>query len=270
MKKSSGELCYRSGTLDCSRCFKGSTFGPGEFYLRKRYIQTFFKLIDHFVSPSAFLKKRYVEWGIASEKITVIENGQPTLNISESEKGSSDSLSLCYIGQINPNKGLDVLLEAITLLPEEIKQRVQVDVHGSGLENQSPDYQKKIQKLVKKSKKSVRLHGRYQAEDVGNILSSAQWLIVPSIWWENSPMVIQESLNCGVPLIVSDIGGMAEKVENNVTGLHFRVGKPLALANRIVQIAEDKDLHTQLASNITPPLSLADAYKKTMDIVKQC
>ncbi|TOE31852.1 hypothetical protein CGJ44_25955, partial [Vibrio parahaemolyticus] len=63
---------------------------------------------------------------------------------------------------------------------------------------------------------------------MGTLLKDVDWVIVPSTWWENSPMVIQEAFNHGRPLIVSDIGGMAEKVAHDVNGLHFRTGKSAA------------------------------------------
>ena len=60
-------------------------------------------------------------------------------------------------------------------------------------------------------------------------MSSVDWVVVPSIWWENSPLVIQEAFMHGRPVICSDIGGMAEKVNDGVDGLHFRVERPPSL-----------------------------------------
>jgi glycosyltransferase involved in cell wall biosynthesis len=59
-------------------------------------------------------------------------------------------------------------------------------------------------------------------------MAAVDWVVVPSIWWENSPMVIQEAMVHGRPLLVSDIGGMREKVKEGVTG--FRVAARSALA----------------------------------------
>ena len=54
--------------------------------------------------------------------------------------------------------------------------------------------------------------------------------MVPSIWWENSPLVIQEAFFHRRPVICSDVGGMAEKVTDGVDGIHFRVGDAFSLA----------------------------------------
>ena len=75
MIKTSGRLCYQSSPRECAQCFPGKA--PEDFFLRERYIKSFFDLVDHFVSPSAFLRDRYIAWGLDPERISVIENGLP-------------------------------------------------------------------------------------------------------------------------------------------------------------------------------------------------
>jgi hypothetical protein len=70
-------------------------------------------------------------------------------------------------------------------------------------------------------------------------MGDVDWVVVPSVWWENSPLVIQEAFQRGRPVICSDIGGMAEKVADGVDGLHFRAGDPEALAATIARAATD-------------------------------
>jgi len=74
---------------------------------------------------------------------------------------------------------------------------------------------------------------------------------VPSIWWENSPVVIQEALRNRRPVICSDIGGMAEKVRDGVDGFHFAAGNPLALAALIRRMVEDRGLLEDVADRMT-------------------
>ncbi|GMQ47917.1 glycosyltransferase family 4 protein [Vibrio sp. 10N] len=261
MKKTNGSLCYKSSTLDCSQCLKLTEKSPGDFYLRKRYLMTFFSYVDLFISPSKFLKDRYVEWGLLSEKITVIENGQPKVEKLILTKEASEKTTLCYIGQINSNKGLDVLLESIALLPNEQLQKVQVNIHGTGLDSQPQEFKKKISKLSKKHKDVVSFFGKYEAEELPSILQDADWVVVPSTWWENSPMVIQEAYKHQVPVIASNIGGMKEKVTDGVDGFHFNVGKPQSLARVIERVIANPTLHDACKSNIKEPKSIADAYE---------
>ncbi len=80
--------------------------------------------------------------------------------------------------------------------------------------------------------------GRYDRTRVaGELMAEVDWVIVPSIWWENSPLVIQEAFTYGRPVICSGIGGMAEKVTDGVNGLHFRVGDPRSLAETMRRAA---------------------------------
>ena len=72
-------------------------------------------------------------------------------------------------------------------------------------------------------------------------MASVDWVVVPSIWWENSPLVIQEAFLHGRPVICSDIGGMAEKVDDGVNGLHFRTGDPRSLAQAIRRATSSPD-----------------------------
>lgn len=262
MVKPDKTLCYASGTLQCHQCLPKHS--AGDFFLRKTYLQSMFKYVDHFISPSQFLKERYVNWGIAAERIHVIENGQPLVSFREPVKVEKNKIALTYIGQINPYKGIDVLLDALLLLSTSERTQFQLDIHGSRFSHQSGQYQKAIQKKLKKLEDVVRLHGQYELKDLASILEQTDWVIVPSIWWENSPMVIQEAFGHRKPLMVSDIGGMAEKVTHRKNGLLFRAGKPQSLADLLRLVASQPQLREQLAKNITQPITLQMAYEKTV------
>jgi glycosyltransferase involved in cell wall biosynthesis len=95
----------------------------------------------------------------------------------------------------------------------------------------------------------VFFSGRYDQVDVLDLMQTCGWIVVPSIWWENSPVVIQEALRAGVPLIVSDVGGMAEKVRPGVDGLHFKRANPLDLS-RVLVAAAAPGRQTALATSI--------------------
>jgi glycosyltransferase involved in cell wall biosynthesis len=88
---------------------------------------------------------------------------------------------------------------------------------------------------------------------VGAILRRNGWLIVPSIWWENSPTVIQEAFAAGRPVICGDIGGMAEKVAHGVSGMHYRVNNAADLAARIEECATTPGLWKRLCAGLPKP-----------------
>lgn len=104
----------------------------------------------------------------------------------------------------------------------------------------------------------VQWIGPYQPHELRARMSGVDWVTMPSIWWENSPLVIQEAFQCGRPLLVSDIGGMAEKVRHGVDGLHVPTANPRAWADAMLRVADNSSLWDALRSGIRRPLTHSD------------
>ena len=263
------KLCYKSSPVDCHGCFPDRS--PADFFLREQYIKSIFELVDHFISPSHFLIDRYTTWGIDPGKMTMIENGQPEVTAPPPRPlGKKEARGrFAFFGQINPFKGVNILLEAFLLLPDDIKEQVHLDIHGANLEAQSPEFQKKISELLDEMDNLVTLHGSYESHEMGLLLAQADWVIIPSVWWENSPMVIQEAYNHERPLIASDIGGMAEKIIDNETGLHFRNRNPISLARQIEKVVIDSQLWQTCTANIIKPITISECAEKHLALYDQ-
>ncbi len=252
------KLCYKATPTDCAGCFPDKS--ASDFFLREKYIKSIFDLVDHFVSPSQFLIDRYKNWGIAENRMTMIENGQPQAEflppraLSEGEARGR----FAYFGQLNPFKGIDVLLEAFKALPEEVREQVHLDIHGANLDIQREDFKQKISNLLEDLEDVVTLHGSYESHEMPQLLAQTDWVIIPSVWWENSPMVIQEAYKHGRPLIGSDIGGMAEKIADAETGILFRARNPMDLAKKIEDIVKDSLCWGDFVANIKVPLTIEE------------
>lgn len=266
MIKTNGKLCYQYSPRECSQCFPDKT--PEDFFLRERYIKTYFNLVDQFISPSEFLRQRYIDWGIPEDKIQVIENGLPAGEkllpacVEENEIRGR----FAYFGQINPFKGVDVVIEAFANLPKKLRKKVSLDIYGSGLEWQQPSYQDKINHLLGDNKKHVRYHGSYEPEELGRLMASVDWVVMGSIWWENSPLVIQEAYKFGKPVICPDIGGMAEKVKNNITGIHYRARDSIALTKVVEKIVDGKVDYEKLCEQLPCILTNKECATKHLDL----
>ena len=271
IKTGSFRLCSRESYDECQQCFPDKT--AEDFWLRKHYFQSHFALVDQFVSPSEFLRQRYIQWGLKPEQIVVIENGQsdesalPPRPMAEGETRNRFG----FFGQINPFKGLDVILEALTQLPKEERKKIVLEVHGANLEVQQPEYREKIESLRTPLIKQgvVQWLGSYQPHELRQRMAEVDWVVIPSIWWENSPMVIQEAFVCGRPLIVSNIGGMAEKVRNGVDGLHVPSGSVLGWKRIFATAIEDPALWEDLCAGIIKPLTFRDCAQLHSDMVTQ-
>jgi len=269
MQKTNGTLCHNYTPRECARCFPNKT--PEDFFLREQYIKSFFKNVNLFISPSEFLKKRYIEWGIDESRIKVIENGQgiegnlPPRNIGAKEKRNVFG----FFGQVNPFKGVDVLLQAISNLPSKQRRNIILEIHGANLEYQTQDFQKKVKRLLKPltEEGSVRWVGPYQPHELRDRMENIDWVVVPSVWWENSPMVIQEAMLFSRPLLVSNIGGMAEKVAHGINGLHVPVGNANAWGNTFIRCAEDIELWKTLRKGISKPISYIECAQAHLNIL---
>lgn len=258
MIKTDGKrLCNRASDEDCRLCFPEHT--AEDFWLRRHFIGSHFDLVDGFVSPSNFLRQRYIDWGIAPDRITVIENGQPDdPALPPRPLGDGESRNrIGFFGQITPYKGLDVLLSGLMQLRRRDRRKIVLEVHGANLEMQTQEYRERVEALRGPliEEGVVQWVGPYQPHELRRRMAGVDWVAVPSIWWENSPMVIQEAFACGRPLLVSDIGGMAEKVRDGVDGLQVGTGNRIDWGRTLLRAATDNALWQQLQAGIRRPIT---------------
>lgn len=270
VKRETNRLCNRESPLDCSRCFPDKA--PRDFFLRKRYIQTMLNDVDMFISPSAFLAERYIEWGLPADRMRVLENMPPAQHHARKPKRApdrvreaGDDIHIGFFGQMSPLKGMTTLIEAARELATGKVDNLIIDLYGD-YSNQPPEFQALVVEALGKADANVHYHGPYDNADVLDLMRGMDAVIVPSIWWENSPVVIQEALQVGRPVICSNIGGMAEKVRPGLDGLHFAAGQPRSLARLLQSIANRPEILDEIAATIRPPWSAEDALRAHVDL----
>ncbi len=248
-----GTLCRRSGPVECGRCFP--EIQPADFFLRGVYIRHHLRHVDRFVSPSRFLAGRYVEWGLPEDRVSVVENvarfgpARPATPSAPRMPGDPSSLRVGVFGQISVLKGIDVVIEAAALLEREGCRDVTFAVHGDD-GNQPATFRSRFRTQVEDFGSNIAFHGAYDNAEVDRLMRTVDVVLVASVWWENSPVVIQEALRNDRPVICSDIGGMAEKVAPGETGLHFAVGDARSLAGVLKGLAADPELRDALGRGV--------------------
>jgi glycosyltransferase involved in cell wall biosynthesis len=248
VRTGTNHLCSEESPRRCNECFP--EISRDTFYMRKRFIQSQLELVDHFIAPSAFLRRRYVEWGIPPERIQHEDYGFRTVEPAPAASGRVRN-RFGFFGQLNPFKGVDVLLRAMELLGPDFDGML--TVHGANYEHAPGDLRAELDRLLKVTRKTVDYAGPYENDDIPRLMAETDWAIVPSIWWENSPLVISEAFMNGRPVICSDIGGMAEKVIDGVNGLHFIRGDHEHLADVLERAASTPGLWDELRAGIEPP-----------------
>lgn len=269
VKTGTNRLCFRESPDDCHRCFPEHSLE--DFWLRKHRFQSLFRMVDQFVAPSEFLRQRYIEWGLGPDQIVMIENGQADREmlsprpIAEGETRNR----FAFFGQINPFKGVDLLLKGLSSLKKSERRRIVLEIHGTNLEEQTQEFQDTIRKLRKplEAEGCLQWVGRYEPFQMAGRLAAVDWVVIPSIWWENSPMVIQEAFTFGRPLVGSDIGGMAEKITHGVDGVHVPVGNAKAWGDTLLRLSGYTEEWDRLRAGITKPISHADCAHAHLALV---
>ena len=264
MIKTDHRLCYRYSPRDCHLCFPDRS--ADEFFRRERYLKSFFALVDRFIAPSRFLAQRYIDWGLPAAQVQVQENviaeasRLPPRRLAEGEGRGR----FAYFGQLTPYKGVDLLIEAFSRLPKALKG-VSLDLYGGGLEYFDEAFGRRLREQMEANHRRVRWHGAYEPEELPGLMAQIDWVVMGSIWWENSPLVIQEAFRFGRPVICPNIGGMAEKVAHEVSGLHFRARDPLDLAQTVQRAATEPGLWERLVEGLPQPLGSAEVVAVHLD-----
>ena len=252
-------LCRQATPRRCHECLPAHS--SAEFKVRELFIKAHFRLVDQFIAPSKFLRDRYVNWGLEPAKVRLLHYGRslprpsPARVLAEGER----RLVFGFFGSLHANKGILVLLEAMQILAESEQLKIHLYIHGANLELQTDEYRAEFDSKLLACSPNTTFLGRYQSADLPELMAAIDWVVVPSVWWENSPLVIQEANMHGRPVICSDIGGMTEKVTNGVDGLHFRVNDARSLARTMAMAAADSRLWERLRSAIKPVLSIAES-----------
>jgi glycosyltransferase involved in cell wall biosynthesis len=259
--------CHQASPDACHRCFRG--LEPEHFVLRERHIKTHFSVVDRFLSPSNFLRRRFVAWGLAPDRIQVLRNARPEPEIAPHRtlRTGEGRNRFAYFGNLNPNKGILVLLEAARLLNQRHPGAFRVDIHG-GAPFQSEAFKAELNTALARVEGIVRWHGAYQAAEIAGLMRNLDWVVTPSIWWENAPLVIDEAFAQRRPVIASDMGGMAESVRHEVDGLTFRPGDAAALAETMERALHEPALWDNLVAGIRPRRTLEECAAEHLAVYR--
>ncbi|HPA44646.1 MAG TPA: glycosyltransferase, partial [bacterium] len=118
-----------------------------------------------------------------------------------------------------------------------------------------PEYEGLLYSLASGSS-AIEFKGRYDSDRVCDVLAEVDVIVVPSIWWENSPLTVHEAFQAGIPLVTADVGGMAEFVPNGVCGLQFHHRDWRSLQEVVNRICNQPEILNELRKGIPPVLSM--------------
>ncbi|NTW89319.1 MAG: glycosyltransferase family 4 protein [Candidatus Moranbacteria bacterium] len=244
-----GKIWNHASGFRCivDRCVKDS-FAKSLVCVAERWLHALmrcYSLVDAFIAPSRFLAEKFSEFGFR-HPISLIS--QPLVPFPErmDDSGIRKDRILCY-GRISPEKGIEVLIEAIGLL----WNKHDVRIVGSGEETYVESLRRKVLDLGLSA--SIAFTGPKYGHDLDAEIREANAVVIPSVWYENMPYVLLESLARGRVVIASDIGGMTERIENGVNGFLFRLGDSadLAQAIRTLDVADLRETRERARESVS-------------------
>ena len=190
--------------------------------------------VDVFLAPTFFARERAAELGIDARKVQV----RPLGAVAGPAVGrpAKARRRLGFVGTLAPHKGVDVLVRAFRALG---RADLTLDLHG-GLTTH-PAYVDELRQAASGDPR-IRFNGPFPEGEQQRILAAIDLLVLPSVWWENSPLTVLEALAAGIPVVASAIGGLPELIAQDDTGLLTPPGDADALRQALEDVTEGRRL----------------------------
>jgi len=221
---------------------------------RIRKVQLLIEQVDLFLSPSATVADRVAQWGIPRNKLRVSRYGidtRPFEQLKERELDENSRIAFGYVGTLAPHKGVHILMQAMQRLPPEV-----CELHVFGSDSHYGDYGRMLKELA--AGLNVSFHGALDRSRIGSAFEQIDCLVMPSLWLENSPVVIQEAFAAGVPVIASGQGGMAELIQDGRSGRLFQAGDVSALTTHMAMVIQNPTTLRTWSVTMDSPRTIQD------------
>lgn len=227
---------------------------------RPNRLAELYKVYRHVVAPSFFLAKAYQANGFCSP-MTVQWFGVDTDRQPKPLRLVDSPLRFAYIGQLAEHKGIDLLLAAFNRL-----QPCGAELLIYGRMDQGSGYTQKLRRL---SRPQVHFHPTFSPECIAEILREVDVLVIPSRWYENSPLVLLNALATHTPVIVSRVEGMTEFVQDGLNGFAFDRGSEDDLTAVMQRFVGDPSLAARLSLTTSFDRTTEDMTADLMGVYKQ-
>lgn len=224
--------------------------------------------VNHVIVLSQWTRDLLVRNGVPHSKITLIRHGltssAQTAGVSPTDKANDGVLRIAALGRLDPTKGFDTLVRAIRSLP---KARLELDIYGVAQGEASERYLRQLARTAKGDAR-IRFLTPVARESVVTQLEAYHLVAVPSSVVETGPLVVLEAFTAGIPVLGSNLGGIAELVEDEVNGLLVEPSSPQAFAQALSRILEDDEMLARLRRGIRPLRHMEAAADEMVQIYR--
>jgi glycosyltransferase involved in cell wall biosynthesis len=182
-----------------------------------RALGTYANKITRYIALNQFCRAKFIEGGLPAELISI----KPNFVDIDAPPAHIDRRGALFVGRISEEKGIKILGQAAALRVRQAAEPVKIVGIGP-------------QKSVLHGNRSVQLMGWQASEATYELMRSSSYLVMPSLWYENFPRTLVEAFACGLPVIASRLGAMAELIKHGETGLLFEPGDAEDLADKML------------------------------------
>jgi len=223
--------------------------------------------VQRLIAPSRFLFERMVEWGIPRERLELLRMGAEVDRFAAFPRtraaGAGDApLRVVFLGTFAPHKAPLLLAQAWGDLAPALRENASLEFFGSGAHY--PDYVEALRNAA--AAVGARVEGVLTRDGVARTMTSADLLVMPSVWWENAPLVLIEAVEARTPILVSELGGMAEYVHERPCGATFRAGDRADLALKLAELLADRARLRSFYRDAAPAPTMADNVERMQAI----
>lgn len=207
--------------------------------------------LNGILAPNQLMEEILIENGVDKTLITRAAYGiKQNKSHARQARTESGPLRVGFIGTLARHKGCHVLVDAFNGMTQG---QASLQIYGNT--EQFPDY---IEELKRKTANNpdVAFCGPFPNQEIARVLGNLDVLVVPSIWFENTPLVVYSAQLAQCPIIASDLPGLNEAVSDGVNGLTFKAKDSAALQKALIRLLEEPDLLEQLRGNIQPPKTI--------------
>ncbi|HBI16553.1 MAG TPA: hypothetical protein DDY52_00120 [Candidatus Moranbacteria bacterium] len=230
----SGGLCKKcvgGNYYQCAlnKCVKDSYLASAVMALEAYWTKwkKYYNLVDIFIAPSYFMRNKLMEGGISPKKIKYLNNFLcKSVSQVYNSKEENAKKYILFFGRLSLEKGIDFLIKTFDKIDDK---DIVLKIAGEGPAGET------LNKLVKKLKLDERVEflGYKSGQELKKIIAQSEFIVVPSLWYENAPYTILEAYSLKKAVLAAEIGGISELIKENETGQTFSPSNPDDLTDKL-------------------------------------